>query len=75
MNENIPQDQPKQHLIDIIKSDEGLGLYDQPKQTIEESLVFGYEKKYTAKDMTDYAIYILNNKVITPFEWYKNNRQ
>ena len=44
---------------------------DQPKQTE----AFGYEKKYTAKDMTDYALYILNNKVITPFEWYKNNRK
>ena len=44
---------------------------DQPKQT----KAFGYEKKYTAKDMTDYALYILNNKVITPFEWYKNNRK
>jgi len=48
---------------------------DQPKQTIEQSLEFGYEKKYTAKDMTDYSTYILNNKVITPFEWYKNNRK
>ena len=40
---------------------------DQPKQTE----VLGYEKKYTAEDMTEYAMYILNNPVITPYEWYK----
>ncbi|MFM2204487.1 MAG: hypothetical protein RLZZ605_1451 [Bacteroidota bacterium] len=40
---------------------------DQPKQ----NEAFGYEKKYTAKDMTEYALYILNNPVITPYEWYK----
>jgi hypothetical protein len=32
------KDQQKQHLIDMIKADEELGLYDEPKQeTLEEA--------------------------------------
>ena len=71
----IPQDQPKPfHCADRLELDENEKCTEQcvfckPKQT--EAL--GYEKKYTAKDMTEYAMYILNNPVITPFEWYKNN--
>ena len=31
----IPKEEQKQHLIDMMKSDEELGLYDEPKQHIE----------------------------------------
>ena len=31
------KDQQKQHLIDMMKSDEELGLYDKPNETLEEA--------------------------------------
>jgi len=31
------KDQQKQHLIDMMKADEELGLYDEPNETIEEA--------------------------------------
>jgi hypothetical protein len=39
----IPKEEPKQHLIDMMKDDEELGLYEEPKQeTLEEAA-----KKYS----------------------------
>jgi hypothetical protein len=45
----IPKEEQKQHLIDIMRGDEELGLYDEPKQdTLEEFIeIEGYPEGHT----------------------------
>jgi len=46
----LPKEQQKQHLIDIMKSDEELGLYEEPKQeTLEEFIKSIYPSPSGAK--------------------------
>jgi len=35
-------EEPKQHIIDIMKSDEELGLYEEPKQETLEEAAYNY---------------------------------
>jgi hypothetical protein len=50
----IPKEQQKQHLIDIMESDEELGLYDEPNsKEIKLEDVFNEEKKKGVKELID----------------------
>ena len=45
------------------------------KQETSSDWVVGFQKRYTDQDMTEYALYILNNKVITAQEWFNQNKK
>ena len=54
----IPKEEQKQHLINIMRGDEELGIYEEPKQeTLEEAA----ERLFPSK-MSDYEIFLLGAK-------------
>jgi len=46
-------EEPKQHIIDIMKSDEELGLYEEPKQETLEEVAEIYAEPYRCPSTND----------------------
>ena len=55
----IPKEEQKQHLIDMMKADEELGLYEEPKQETLEEAAEKYSKQFDyAEDSDAYTDFI-----------------
>jgi hypothetical protein len=53
---NVSKEAQNQHLIDMIKGDEELGLYQEPKQEIIPEEVFNEKKRRGVKELIDKQI-------------------
>ena len=77
--DNLPKKEPKQETLEeaaeIILLGEDLDLSDYDKRYILKAMVniakWQAERMYSEEDMTNYALYILHNNVITPKEWFE----
>jgi len=69
----IPKEEQKQHIIDMMKSDEELGLYEEPKQetTLEEvaERFYGEEEIVNDYDISGY----LQSAFLTGAKWQQEN--
>ena len=52
----IPKEEQKQRLIDMMKGDEELGLYEEPKQEITFEVLFNGEKRKGVKELIEKQI-------------------
>jgi hypothetical protein len=50
----IPKEEQKQHLIDIMRGDEELGLYEEPKQETLEEAALNYSKQFLSTQEYDF---------------------
>jgi hypothetical protein len=50
----IPKAEQKQHLIDIMRGDEELGLYEEPKQETLEEAALNYSKQFLSTQEYDF---------------------
>jgi hypothetical protein len=50
----IPKEEQKQHLIDIMRGDEELGIYEEPKQETLEEAALNYSKQFLSTQEYDF---------------------
>ena len=61
----------EQHLVDMVKADEELGLYDEPKQEILEEAAKKYANKWynSSDELSDFLISVASNSFKHGAKW------